>query len=349
MAKDKERSVNPATAHLKAEKAKALKKSKANLATLRTERLSRRNPDRLQRQLDELLAEEAASGGKLRPRDREAKERLERDIKAVRSAREKLGAPEREREHHRDDGNGGVLGKRSRGDDVGGDGAGRDRQHRRHEHHRDGYASDASDATDLEVRGIPMPRDTPPPVPRRLRAHQRHELPQRPDAPQIPAQTTYSSAPQIRNLQKEATAAFVPAAVAARLKQTQMQKGGQGIEPGTLLELEEVEALEKAGYLPAPQQVNGLPGSRAASTLDDAERRRLQAEEEQFERELREAELEVAEEAGSKVEIHMMAEREEMAQGGRNCGSEIGTQGQTMSAERHLRRVEMEEVVDEEA
>jgi len=338
MAKDKDRAQNPATAHAKSEKAKALKKSRAALAVQRTERLSQRNPERLQRQLDELLAEEAASGGTLRPRDREAKEKLERDIKAVRGAREKLGGKDGK------DGDRGVLGKRSRGDVQ------QQQQQRRgntqysHHQHRhndnDAHASDASSATDPDVRAIPMPRDTPPPLPRRhppprQQHHQPHDLPARPTAP---AQTTYSSAPQIRNLQKEATSAFVPAAVAARLKQA---RPAPDEHEHKLLELEEVEALERAGYLRAP------PGARAGEEEEEEEERRrrevLEEEEKRFERELREAE-----EAGDEAVVEMMAGEEEEA-GLRRGSSGTAVEAQGVRAERGLGRVQMEEVSDEDA
>ncbi|KAG9626069.1 hypothetical protein KCU86_g12407, partial [Aureobasidium melanogenum] len=56
----------------------------------------------------------------------------------------------------------------------------------------------------------------------------------------VPAQTTYSSAPVLRNL-KEESKRFVPAAVAQNIA----RQKGQG---GRLLEPEEVDKLEKAGY-----------------------------------------------------------------------------------------------------
>ncbi|KFY73662.1 hypothetical protein V499_06264, partial [Pseudogymnoascus sp. VKM F-103] len=86
----KEKSINPAQAQRKAEKAKAVKKGKAEAQTRRTEKLARRNPERLQTQLSSLLAIES-SGTKLTAHEVRLKEELEKDLKAVRKARETLG------------------------------------------------------------------------------------------------------------------------------------------------------------------------------------------------------------------------------------------------------------------
>ncbi|EOD52317.1 putative ww domain binding protein 11 protein [Neofusicoccum parvum UCRNP2] len=75
MAKDK--SLNPVAAQHKADKQRALKKNKANVAAQRNERLAKRNPERLQRQIDELKG--AEERGDLRPRDRETLSNLEKE------------------------------------------------------------------------------------------------------------------------------------------------------------------------------------------------------------------------------------------------------------------------------
>ncbi|KAL9080329.1 MAG: hypothetical protein Q9157_000857 [Trypethelium eluteriae] len=291
-----ERTLNPAAAQRKADKAKALKKSRAQLQTQRTEKLARRNPDRLQRQIDELQDVEK-SGGNLRPKDRQTLEQLERDVKAVRKAREVLGekAPafqrrregDSERNGRQGGREGGVLGKRRRDGRPGG---GQD---------------DASEDVEMDedVRRIPMPRDTPPPIPRprreRNRGENANETPlgkQRgphpiPEKPQVAAQTTYSAAPQIRDLQKEAINKFMPAAV--RRKVT--QKKGDG---GRLLEPEEVDRLEKEGY--------GDAENVAQAAIEEAEHKMMDAvakeggmdfskEEAEFERQLRNVEMEEVE------------------------------------------------------
>ena len=80
MAKDKseKRALNPAAAALKAQKQAAAKKGKAQVLAQRNERLARRNPDRLQRQIDDLKWQCA----------REAEARLE---KAGRSDQQRHG------------------------------------------------------------------------------------------------------------------------------------------------------------------------------------------------------------------------------------------------------------------
>jgi hypothetical protein len=239
MPKDRERVVNPATAALKASKNRAIKKSKATVAQQRAERLSKRNPDRLQRQIDEL--KEAKEAGQLRGRDVNRLEELEKEVRMVRKAREHFGIQdddEKKRRPPRRDDSGGVLGKRRRED-----GEGRARGGRRSE-------ESESSETDEEVRNIPMPKDVKnmPPVPRRR--HPRRNgatsedldlsLPAKPPTSVAPAQTVYEAKPVLRDLTKEATSRFMPAAVAMKLKKAKGETG--------LLEPEELDQLEKAGY-----------------------------------------------------------------------------------------------------
>ena len=295
-----ERTLNPAAAQRKADKAKALKKSRAQLLVQRNEKLARRNPERLQRQIDELRDVEK-NGESLRPKDRQTLEQLEKDVRAVRKAREALGerAPmfgrraESTAETRYGEGGRGVLGKRRRWDE--GSGAPRD-------------GTTDSEETDEEVRRIPMPRDTPPPLPRPRREHkgkenkgrdnanetplgarrEPHSLPQK---PQVAAQTTYGAAPQIRDLRKEAVNKFMPTAVQRKFA----QKKGEG---GSLLEPEEIDQLEKAGYRDAE--------NAAQAAVEEAEHRMMEAtvtdgnrdlseEEAEFERELRNVEMEEVE------------------------------------------------------
>lgn len=73
-----------------------------------------------------------------------------------------------------------------------------------------------------------MPEGAPPPLHKKLRAEppkgprQAHELPSKPDAPIV--QTTYESAPILRDLRKEA-AAFVPAAVKRNIEAQKAKEG----------------------------------------------------------------------------------------------------------------------------
>ncbi|KAH8684728.1 WW domain binding protein 11-domain-containing protein [Tricladium varicosporioides] len=266
----KEKSVNPAQAQRKAEKAKAIKKSKAEQQSRRNEKLARRNPDRLQKQLDELKAIET-SGGKLTSHEKSVLEGLEKDIKAVKRAREALGdtAPKFSSGHgdkgDRDDRGGrgaffggsgrggGVLGKRRR-DDEGG--------------------SSEEEEVPEDVKVIPMPRDTPPPIPKEIldrwyqkrrermgitqgaRGTNANNTPLGDNArlgdrsqgqavekpPMLEAKTVYEAKPIVRDLRKEAVS-FVPAAVRAKLDKS------KGV--GGLVEPEEADILEKAGYMGA--------------------------------------------------------------------------------------------------
>lgn len=204
-----------------------------------------------------------------------------------------------DRDGGRDGGRGGgVLGKRRR------DGAW-------------GGQEDSESDVPEEVSTIPMPRDTPPPIPkevldkwyqaRRDRYSQgqtqveRRErevgqgssanriplgdnariasrpdgLPPRPGtvekerAPEAPVEvrTVYEAAPVIRDLRKEAVSAFIPASVRVKLEKSK-GKGG-------LVEPEEADALERAGYLgagpgtkPPPAEANRDP---RAVTMEEVE------------------------------------------------------------------------------
>ncbi|KAF7551144.1 hypothetical protein G7046_g7793 [Stylonectria norvegica] len=241
----KERNYNPVQAQHKADKAKTIRKGKAEKQGRLNERLAKKNPDRLQKQIDDLKAV-ATSGGKLTRHEEQVLEGLEKELKAVKKARDTLGdkAPElsrgwmRQNDSHSTNANSMVLGKRRRGSDASSSGGDRD--------------------VDEEARKIPMPRDTPPPIPKEIldewysrrrakrnaemAARQQEEgLPTRQDAPVVEQRTVYEAKPVIRDLRKEAVTAFVPTAVKIKLDK------GQG--RGGLLEPEEADRLEKEGYL----------------------------------------------------------------------------------------------------
>ena len=319
MAKDKDRALNPATAQLKADKARALKKGKAAITAQRTERLAQRNPARLERQIADLKASGGDAGG---ARDKKQLEELEKQLGMVRKAREKVGdkgprfgggvgGGERgrgggERGRGRGGGGGGgggILGKRARGQEERGGSSGSE--------------------TDESVRRIPMPRDTPPPLPSSYRdrggggrgrgrgrgggrfmgagdiddhnanleplgpGRERHTLPPKPEM--VVPKTTYEAKPVVRDLRKEAVKAFMPAVVARKVRAVR----GEG---GRLLEEEEVERLEREGYLGGGGKradgggeegvVDAAPGVGERMGDDDVEKRRLE-EEERFGREVR--------------------------------------------------------------
>lgn len=240
---------------------------KAEAAARRNAILAKRNPDRLQKQLDDLKAIES-SGGSLTNHEKKVLEGLEKEIRAVRKARESLGntasskydTGSRKDQDYRTllDKEGGInssLGKKRRRDDV--------------------ESSEESDVPE-DVKRIPMPRDTPPPIPkevldkwyqkRRERMNPNHRL-QKTNANLTPlgnsdhriaaptdtsseeslatkpiavAQTVYEAKPVIRDLRKEAVV-FVPTAVRAKLDKS------KGV--GSLVEPEEADKLENEGYI----------------------------------------------------------------------------------------------------
>ncbi|KAK4947928.1 hypothetical protein LTR10_013436 [Elasticomyces elasticus] len=318
MARDKERSINPAQQQRKLEKSKQIKKSRAELQSRRNEKLARRNPDRLQRQIDDLKALESA--GEIKPREKAILEELERDLKGVRKAREALGekAPHFGGQQRRRDGEGNnVLGKRRH------DGE-RKPFHSRHE-------SSGSD-TDDSVRRIPMPEDTPPPIPREFRRNFRNADSTQQADTQLPstikpapvAKTTYESAPQVRDLRKEAVNRFVPDVVRKK------QEAAKGGPTGRLIEPEEMDRLEAEGYVRTEQErrEGADPGGDEHPVLDEVQAKRLAEEEQRFLRELEMQDVDVG--------------------GGEGTGATREDRANDL-AQRQNRHVEIEEVEDEDA
>ncbi|KAL2016291.1 hypothetical protein VTK56DRAFT_3890 [Thermocarpiscus australiensis] len=263
----KERNYNPVQAQRKAEKAKAIKKGKAEQQQRRYEKLAKRNPERIQQQIDDLKAIKEG-GGKLTAHEEQALEALEKDLKAVKKAREVLGdkAPKFAplRQGPRSDS---ALGKRKRDAE-------------------DASSSD-SDVPD-DVKNIPMPRDTPPPIPKEIldewyakrrakrNANQeaeaeRQQQSEKSATPPVEPKIVYEAKPVVRDLRKEAVSAFVPTAVRMKIEK------GKG--RGGLLEPEEADRLEKEGYLPGPEttlsqpaqmKVDPVPGPRGV-TMEEVE------------------------------------------------------------------------------
>jgi len=294
----KEKNYNPMQAQKKADKKVAQKKQQKAHQIQRNERLVKRNPHRIERQIADLKALQGSQAGGLKPRDEQTLAGLEKELKGVLRAREEAGdaAPKF---------------RAYRGDDEEGEGGRAGRGNRGTKRRRDDDESD----TDPEVRSIPMPGDTPPPIPRQKRrdgglAEERKSPP--PPKPQ----TTYSSAPVLRDLKQEVRR-FVPSAVAQNLAKIK-GKGG-------LVEPEEMERLERAGYGDA----------RRSEGMGESEGLREGAKED-VER--------VAEEMEKEAEFRAMMEAAEMekSEGGLPRGIQANV------ADRAVRRVEMEEVVDEE-
>ena len=216
--------------------------------------------------------------GDIKQREKDILAGLERDLRAVQKAREQTGQSsgpsdrtrgQGRRDGERESGSGGgsILGKRNYNGDRK-----QDWQHRRE--------NDSGDETDESVRRIPMPEDTPPPVPREHRRY--FNKPQEQQQEQKPVQTTYSAAPQIRDLKKEAVNKFVPNVV--RRKQDAVTGKGGLIEP------DEMDRLEAEGYYKPKAEVKN--GEDAI----DEDARRLAEEEARFEKEM--AKVDVNREAG---------------------------------------------------
>jgi hypothetical protein len=308
----KEKNYNPVQEAKKAEKAKQIRKQKANVQTQRNEKLARRNPNRIQRDIDNL--KELVESGVIRPHEKARLQDLEKDLAAVNKARAALGdkAPVFKPERQYNDRNdresggrgGGVLGKRT----------------------RDGQRKeDDSSDTDADVRDIPMPRDTPPPIPRRHqhRDQQADEAPPEPKKPTI----VYEAAPQVRDLRKEATK-FMPAAVAQKMK---LAKG-----EGRLLEPEEFDKLQKEGYMREKKEAD-----------TEASEKPVVEEDEELEAFLRlqnmpasEMAEQAAEAAIEEAEYDMMAAEAQ--------GQMKGISAEAAVAENKLKHVQMQEVEDED-
>ncbi|KAI5299455.1 hypothetical protein KEM55_002134, partial [Ascosphaera atra] len=85
----------------------------------------------------------------------------------------------------------------------------------------------------------------------------------KPEKPQDVDKVVYEAAPQIRDLRKEAVSRFVPAAV--RQKQQNLTAAGRLLEP------EEMDKLEKAGYIPKAQsETSPTPGPSGPQVVDPA-------------------------------------------------------------------------------
>jgi hypothetical protein len=306
----KEKNYNPVNEAKKADKAKQVRKQKATLQTQRNEKLARRNPNRIQRDIDNL--KELVESGVIRPHEKARLQELEKDLLAVNKARTALGdkapvfKPERNfNNEDRGDGAGRgsnsiVLGKRS----------------------RDGQRKeDDSSDTDAEVQRIPMPRDTPPPIPRK---YQHRDDAQAEAAPKKPT-IVYEAAPQVRDLLKEATK-FMPASVAQKMK---LAKG-----EGRLLEPEEFDKLQKEGYM----------REKKAAAAEEAKEAPVEEEDEELEAFLRMSAGEMAEQAAEaavqEAEYDMMAAEVQ--------GEMKGTAQEAGVAENKLMHVQMEEVEDED-
>lgn len=317
MPSEKSRPINPAAAQRKLEKTRALRKSKAAIQAQRTTRLATRNPLRLEQTIASLKSHQESQGGKLGPQEKKALEDAERDLVRVRKARETVGV--KDGPPGRNEGGGGGRGRGAGGQGLGvkrlrREMEGKNKGERESEEEED----DDGEETDEDVRRIPMPRDTPPPISRRPHPHPAStsasasnanleplgpaRLPPSSYTPDDITTTTtisqspasapapvpavikiYESAPQVRDLRREAVASFVPEVVRRKLDAVRGK--------GKLLEEEELRELEKGGYT---NVVGGGGGTSATGGEmnkkdkgDEEEEEEFRKEEERFEREVR--------------------------------------------------------------
>lgn len=308
MPSEKSRPINPAAAQRKLEKTRALRKSKAAIQAQRTTRLATRNPFRLEQTIASLKSLQESQGGKLGPQEKKALEDAEKDLVRVRKARETVGVKD-----------GLPLGRRE--GEVAAQGLGVKRPRRDWGRSRGKEESEEEEETDEDVRRIPMPRDTPPPIPRRphpppastsasasasnanLEPLGPARLPplssstpdsaitgttSEPTASAPPQQPSvikiYESAPQVRDLRKEAVASFVPDVVRRKMDAVRGK--------GRLLEEEELRELEKGGYSKAGGGGSGGGGvgerkKQDGDRGDEEEEDEFRKEEERFEREVK--------------------------------------------------------------
>ncbi|KAF8448580.1 hypothetical protein BGX38DRAFT_1270175 [Terfezia claveryi] len=232
-------------AYHKSQKAAQIKKSKQTQQKLQQEKLARRNPLRISRQIEELKSLE--SERPLRTHEQKVLKELEGELGRVRKAREALGI--------KDDGfEGGARGRGGGGaSSARGGVGGRGRRYMGGDVNESD--SDSSSSIASSVAEIPMPEGTPPPLPPSTqRQRQPHALPPKPAA--VQAVMTYEAKPMVRDLRKEA-AAFVPVAVKRRMVTTQTTAGEEGGKVGKV-DGDEDEKVSSLGGL-GMGQINAAP------------------------------------------------------------------------------------------
>lgn len=321
MPSQKSRPINPAAAQRKLEKQRALRKSKAAIQAQRTTRLATRNPLRLEQTIASLESLQESQGGKLGPQEKKALEDAERDLVRVRKARETVGVKDGSLGRN-EGGGGGGKGTGAGGQGLRVKRLRREMEGKSKAERESEEEEDNDEETDEDVRRIPMPRDSPPPIPRRPNPHPAStsapasnanleplgpaRLPPSSYTPddittttttaQSPASASasapapavikvYESAPQVRDLHKEAVASFVPEVVRRKLDAVRGK--------GKLLEEEELRELEKGGYTnvvgggAATSATGGEMKKKDRGNEEEADKEELfRKEEERFEREV---------------------------------------------------------------
>lgn len=325
MPSDKSRPINPAAAQRKLEKTRALRKSKAAIQAQRTTRLATRNPLRLEQTIASLKSLQESQGGKLGPQEKKALDDAERDLVRVRKARETVGVKDglpgrREGGGGEGSGSGVKRPRRELGNSRGKEESEKEEEEETDEDvrripmprdtpppiprrpHPPPAASTSASNANLEPLGparLPPPLPHSSPIPNITTTTTTISHSPAP-APSTTTTTTpaallqpsaikiYESAPQIRDLRKEAVTSFMPDVVRRKLDAV---KG-----KGRLLEEEELRELEKGGYMNAVLAGGGGgSGDSAAAAIeskktdgrDEEKEEEFRKEEERFEREVR--------------------------------------------------------------
>jgi hypothetical protein len=193
------------------------------------------------------------------------------------------------------------------------------------------------------VKRIPMPRDTPPPIPKRFLQSEQDDASAATAAAAAPEPKkptiVYEAAPQVRDLRKEATK-FMPASVAQKIK---LAKG-----EGRLLEPEEFDKLRDEGYMNEKKKEEENKSTAVGKEEGEKKTTAQTADEEELDAFLKgvqnasvkDAVERAAEAAVQEAEYEMMAAEAQ--------GQMEGISGEARTAENKLNHVSMEEVEDED-
>ncbi|KAK9362042.1 WW domain binding protein 11-domain-containing protein [Lipomyces starkeyi] len=236
----REKGLNPAQAQHKRDKANAIKKAKAERSQRMTEKLSKRNPDRISRQIEAL--KELEQEGRLQGPDRKLLADLEQQLSLVNKAREKVQqGGGKKSENAVNDGETRSTGLRERHQNKSGVYVLKGLERRSiywdplfnptglppegfpYQEWSDGEQEDEDvlneeveyrpELGEADATGIPLPKGPA------LRFKQ-------PNPEPAPIRTTYEAAPIVRDLKKE-SASFIPASV----QRVQQRKRSASPEP----------------------------------------------------------------------------------------------------------------------
>ncbi|ANB12490.1 splicing associated factor [Sugiyamaella lignohabitans] len=225
--------INPAQALRKKEKANQIKKAKAERASQRTERLGQRSTFSLERKIKELEEKKAAQGSLPSFEERKL-ESLRNDLADVERAKKKLGSEDSDQTSYRDNNRDHTNHNRERGSQTNYPGSksifwdpllnpsGQPPKGYKYQPRPWFNPSEDDDSQqepiDSDLLKIPFPPGPLPPIGVRPKSQTLHSTTSTATPSAAPAvQTTYESAPVLRDLVKESTL-LVPSAVQKKRK-----------------------------------------------------------------------------------------------------------------------------------